>query len=160
MSAVWPSDGRRGTYARAERIGKRDASALPAGPWPHPAAPPVTRTGGTRTSWLTVAVGTVVAAVAILAVVNVGGNILAPSPSVAEAVAPMEDVYLLIGNTGGEGAFVRRTPNLDDRLRAWPEGTRLRVVGAEATVDGVPWKQVEDPAGNIGWIPAEYTSPG
>jgi hypothetical protein len=111
-----------------------------------------------------VAVGTVVTAVAVLAAVNVGGNILAPSP-VAEAVAPMEDEivrveYLLVGNTGGEGAFVRRTPNLDDRLRAWPEGTRLRVVGAQATVDGVAWKQVEDPAGNIGWIPAEYTSPG
>jgi hypothetical protein len=110
---------------------------------------------------ITVGVGAVVAAVAILAAINVFGNILAPSSPVAEAVAPVvEEEFLLVGNTGGEGAYVRRTPNLEDRLRAWPEGTRLRVLGPDTMVDGTLWKHVEDPAGNSGWIPADYTSPG
>jgi SH3-like domain-containing protein len=33
----------------------------------------------------------------------------------------------------------------------------LRVLGPDQTVNGVVWRQVEDPAGNQGWIPAQYT---
>lgn len=97
-------------------------------------------------------------AVAALAIVNVGGNVLAPSPRTAP-VAPAEVEYVVIANTGGEGAYLRTTPNLDDRLRPWPEGVRLRVIGPDASASGIRWKQVEDPAGNRGWIPAEYTRP-
>jgi hypothetical protein len=63
-----------------------------------------------------------------------------------------------VANTEGVGAFLRRTPNLEDRLRAWPDGTPLRVVGPDATIDGIQWRPVEDPAGNQGWIPAQFTT--
>ena len=111
-----------------------------------------------HTSWPTIAAAAIAVAVAVLAVVNVGGNVLAPSPRTAP-VAPAEVEYLVIANTGGEGAYLRTTPNLDDRLRPWPEGVRLRVIGPDTSANEILWKQVEDPAGNRGWIPAEYTRP-
>ena len=70
-----------------------------------------------------------------------------------------EGQFVRVGNTGGQGAFLRRTTNLDDRLRPWPDNTRLRVLGPDTTVNGTVWRQVEDPAGNRGWIPAEFTRP-
>ena len=111
-----------------------------------------------NTSWPTIVVAAIAVAVAVLAVVNVGGNVLGPSPRAQDA-APAEVEYLVVANTGGEGAYLRATPNLDDRVRAWPEGVRLKVIGPDAAAGGIQWKQVEDPAGNRGWIPAEYTRP-
>lgn len=79
------------------------------------------------------------------------------SPSAEGPTLSTDGASVRIANTGGAGAFVRRTPNLEDRLRAWPDGTPLRVVGPDATIDGLQWRPVEDPAGNQGWIPAEFT---
>jgi len=77
----------------------------------------------------------------------------------AGAAAPGQNQFVRIANTGGEGAFLRRTTNLDDRLRAWADNTRLRVLGPDTSVNGTLWRQVEDPVGNQGWIPAQYTQP-
>jgi hypothetical protein len=98
-----------------------------------------------------------------MAAINVVARVVA-SPQPSEDVAAGASVAgtpdaLLIAKTDGVGAFLRRTPNLDDRLRAWPDGTRLTVTGPDMTADGVEWKQVQDPAGNRGWIPVQYTSP-
>ncbi len=75
------------------------------------------------------------------------------------APAPAASTLVRVANTDGVGAYVRRTPSLNDRLRPWPENTALKVVGPDTTAEGVEWKQVEDPAGNRGWIPAQYTRP-
>jgi hypothetical protein len=79
--------------------------------------------------------------------------------SAGPAAAP-STVY--IGNTDRVGAYLRRTPNLDDRLRAWQDGTELQVIGPDQTANGTTWKNVQDPAGNQGWIPSQYvvTTPG
>jgi hypothetical protein len=45
-----------------------------------------------------------------------------------------------------------------DRLRAWTDGTILRVVGPDVSQNGIDWKHVQDPAGNDGWIPAQYVT--
>jgi hypothetical protein len=72
---------------------------------------------------------------------------------------PTLDYTLLafvVGNTGGEGVFIRRSPSLEDRILAWPNGTVMIPVGHERQVDGKLWENVVDPAGNEGWIPSDY----
>ena len=59
----------------------------------------------------------------------------------------------VIGNTDGAGAHVRRSAGADESLKAWPEGTEMIVVGPDVTR---LWRNVRDPDGNIGFVPAEY----
>ena len=54
---------------------------------------------------------------------------------------------------------LRATPRLADRLRAWPDGTVLIPTGQETEAEGRPWRQVVDPVGGVGWIPAGYLVP-
>lgn len=66
---------------------------------------------------------------------------------------------LRVGNTGGIGVFLRATPRLADRLRAWPDGTPMLPTGRETEAEGRRWLEVRDPSGTIGWIPAIYLVP-
>lgn len=67
---------------------------------------------------------------------------------------------ITVANTDGMGVYIRRTPDMADRIRAWPEGTRLITLGRMADdPDGVGWVEVQDPAGNRGWVPYQYTVP-
>ena len=119
------------------------------------------RTRQSRGSWLAVILVCLAVLAGALAAVNILGNLMAPRPEPAQGLAnsSREEVASVeIANTEGVGAYIRRTPDLDDRLRAWPDGTRLKVVGPDMSANGIEWKQVEDPAGNRGWIPAQYTS--
>ena len=149
---------------------------------------PIARPQGTRAEqvrprqrrgsagWLPLAATAAALVVGGFAAINVAGNLAAPAETVVPAVAqatpapnsggqptqaaPIEEQrFVRIGNTDGQGAYVRRTTNLDDRLRPWPDNTRLRVVGPDTTVNGTVWRPVEDPAGNQGWVPAQYTRP-
>lgn len=61
-----------------------------------------------------------------------------------------------VGNTGGDGAYLRHTPHLSDTWVAWRDGTKLVLTGAEADGDGQHWLQVRDPRGDVGWMPAQY----
>lgn len=95
-------------------------------------------------------------------VVEAAVPVTAPAPSEEPPVPPATATTLeavRIANTGGVGAYVRRTPRLNDRLRAWPDNTLLKIRGPDTTAEGIEWKRVEDPAGNQGWIPAQYTRP-
>jgi hypothetical protein len=74
----------------------------------------------------------------------------APSPPTVRRV--------FVADTDGEGAFVRWTPSLDDRVKAYPEGTELQVVGPEVEAEGVTWRNVRAPDGLVGWIPKQYTA--
>ncbi len=80
-------------------------------------------------------------------------------PAVSAEAPPSSTNDLRVANTGGTGVFLRRTPNMNDRVRAWADGTPLKVIGADTNVEGVDWKNVQDPAGNQGWIPVQYTTP-
>jgi hypothetical protein len=94
--------------------------------------------------------------------------ISAPAPrATAAEVAPPEPEptaevaeYVRVANTGGQGVLLRREPNTAaPRVVARAENVLLRVVGADETVDGRRWRQVEDAQGNRGWAPAEYLLP-
>ena len=78
-----------------------------------------------------------------------------PAAEVAGVSTPPQ---LFVANTGGTGVFLREAPEAEERIRAWPDGTVLKVVGDDQTVNGATWRNVEDPAGNRGWVPAQYIS--
>jgi hypothetical protein len=85
-----------------------------------------------------------------------------PSPSAApkptattEAAAKPDTVY--VGNTDGVGVYVRKTPVMSDRLRAYPDGTALSIIGDDVDGDGQHWHHVKTPDGLEGYVPAMYT---
>ena len=61
-----------------------------------------------------------------------------------------------VGNTGGDGVYIRRSPELNDRIRAWPDGTTMISVGDIVVVDYRKWQNVRDPDGNVGFVPSAY----
>ena len=63
-----------------------------------------------------------------------------------------------VGNTGGLGVFLRRTPQAADRLKAYPDNTRLVVIGPDVGAEGRTWRHVRAPDGVEGYVPAQYTS--
>ncbi|MHB1007258.1 MAG: hypothetical protein ACYC3S_16690 [Chloroflexota bacterium] len=80
-----------------------------------------------------------------------------PTPTVTPT--PSQGQSLVLGNTGGVGAWLRRTPHMNDYLIAWVDGTRMTVMGSDVQSDGLTWKNVQDPQGNKGYIPAEWLVP-
>src|SRR5205823_7985130 len=73
----------------------------------------------------------------------------------APAATTPDTVY--VGNTDGIGVFVRKTPAMSDRLRAYPDGTALTIVGDDVDGDGQHWKHIKTPDGLEGYVPAIYT---
>lgn len=76
-----------------------------------------------------------------------------PSPALTIA-APSQ--LLLVGNTDGDGVYVSRAPATSDRLRAWPDGTPMVIIGPDFQSGSEIWKKVRDPEGDEGWIPIDY----
>ena len=74
----------------------------------------------------------------------------------AAPVTTADVVY--VGNTGGIGVFLRRTPQAADRLKAYPDNTRLVVIGPDVGAEGRTWRHVRTPDGVEGYVPAQYTS--
>ena len=86
----------------------------------------------------------------------------APSPTPAGATAapappakPSNTVY--VGNTDGEGVYLRKTPVMSDRLQAYADGTALTIIGDEVDGDGQHWRHVRTPDGQEGYVPSMYT---
>lgn len=81
-------------------------------------------------------------------------------PTPAAPSSPPEDVVvpkrMLVGNTGKMGVYIRRTPHMDDKIVAWPDHTVMQATGKTAWSEERSWVQVVDPAGNRGWVPAQY----
>ena len=73
----------------------------------------------------------------------------------AAAAAALEKVW--VGNTDGEGVFVRKTPVMADRVRAYPDKTALTIVGEDVDGDGQKWHHVRTPDGVDGYVPVQYT---
>ena len=61
-----------------------------------------------------------------------------------------------VGNTDGEGVYLRNTPSMDDKQGAFPDGTEMVWLGDEANGDGHHWYKVRTPDELIGWIPTDY----
>jgi hypothetical protein len=79
-----------------------------------------------------------------------------PSSPVAPPPPPPAPSTARVGNTGGDGVYLRHTPRLTDKWAAWADNTQLTLLGAEADGDGQHWVQVRDPRGNVGWVPAQF----
>jgi hypothetical protein len=62
----------------------------------------------------------------------------------------------VVANTGGDGVFLRRTPQYGDKMAAWPDETPLEEIGPERNVNGTLWHHVRAPDGTEGYVPAEY----
>jgi len=78
-----------------------------------------------------------------------------PAPT-ASPVPTATPVALIVGKTDGDGIWIRASPPVGDKLKAWPDGTSMVVVGPDQTVMGKTWKNVRDPDGNVGWVAGEY----
>ena len=95
-----------------------------------------------------------------------------PSPAAVSTVPPLATPVpptptpvpeqaraMVVANTDGHGVYLRRGPKLDDRVRAWVEGTRMDATGAPVSGDGVEWLKVRAPDGTEGYVPSQYLSP-
>ena len=81
----------------------------------------------------------------------------APKPTdTAQPASSANTVY--VGNTDGEGVFLRNSPAMDDKNNAYPDGTALTIIGDDVTGDGQTWKHVKAPDGTEGYVPAMYTT--
>ncbi len=81
-----------------------------------------------------------------------------PTPPTGEVTAGQE--FVRVANTGGAGAFIREEPRLAARgIEAQVDGTILKVVGTDVSVESRPWRNVETARGNRGWTPAEFLVP-
>jgi hypothetical protein len=78
-----------------------------------------------------------------------------PTATTAAPAGALEKVW--VGNTDGEGVFVRKTPVMADRVRAYPDKTLLTIVGADVDGDGQKWHHVKAPDGVEGYVPVQYT---
>ncbi len=81
----------------------------------------------------------------------------APKPtSTPEAAAAPSDT-LWVGNTDGQGVYIRKTPVMADRLRAYPDGTPLTIAGEDVDGDNQHWRHVTTLDGLEGYVPSTYT---
>ena len=77
----------------------------------------------------------------------------------SEETTPTPDgveITLYVGKTDGDGVFIRRNVNTTDRIKPWPDGTEMVVVGPAVAAGGRVWRNVRDPDGNTGFVPSEY----
>lgn len=79
-----------------------------------------------------------------------------PTAAAAAAAAAVTVTTYVVGNTDGEGVFIRNTPDLEDKVKAWPDGTEMVEVGPPRSLGQTIWNNVRDPDGTVGWVPAQY----
>ena len=75
-----------------------------------------------------------------------------PVPATSTAIS----TFYQVGETDGDGVYLRESAGGDDRIKAWPDGTLMMVVGSDESVDDRLWRPVQDPDGNRGYVPVEY----
>jgi hypothetical protein len=78
-----------------------------------------------------------------------------PKPTATPEPAKSDTVW--VGNTDGQGVYLRRTPKMADRVRAYPDRTPLTIIGDDVEDDGQQWKNVRTPDGLEGFVPTIYT---
>jgi hypothetical protein len=81
-----------------------------------------------------------------------------PEPEATPTSAPViqQPDHYVVGNTGGVGVWLRRTPRMNDYLITWPDNTRMQTIGPDVEAEGRVWRNVMDPRGNRGFVPAEW----
>jgi hypothetical protein len=82
-----------------------------------------------------------------------------PVPAAEPSATPVPARYVRVANTGGLGVFLREEPGpQSQRIQpAVGEGTVLRLVGPEQTVQAQVWRLCEFESRHVqGWIAAQY----
>jgi len=77
-------------------------------------------------------------------------------PQATDTAAPSSET-VFVGNTDGQGVYLRNTPATNDRLRAYSDGTALQIIGPDVEGDGLQWHHVRAPDGAEGYVPVMYT---
>jgi hypothetical protein len=72
---------------------------------------------------------------------------------------PENTGWVVIANAGGQGVWIRSSPRVEDRMKEWPEGTRMEVTAPPFEQFGVIWIGVRAPDTFMGFVPYEYTRP-
>ena len=80
-----------------------------------------------------------------------------PTPTLSPTITltPVSTSYQ-VGNTDGDGVYLRESAGGDTRIKAWPDGTLMMVVGPDESIGDRLWRPVQDPDGNRGYVPVEY----
>ena len=81
---------------------------------------------------------------------------VAPTPAGPAPLATPASRVVVVANTDHEGVYVRRTPAMADRVRAYADGTALRTIGPDVQGEGMTWRHVAAPDGLEGYVPAQY----
>lgn len=84
------------------------------------------------------------------------GPAASPGPISGPAGAPRA---VQVADAGDFGLTLRREPAVGERIAVWPNGTALVDLGVERLADGRAWREVRDPAGNVGWVAADFLRP-
>jgi hypothetical protein len=74
----------------------------------------------------------------------------------APAAAP-KPTTVYVGNTDGQGVYIRKSPAMADRVRAYADGTALTIIGEDVEGEGQTWHHVRAPDGLEGFVPSMYT---
>ncbi|HEY3060942.1 MAG TPA: hypothetical protein VGL99_18420 [Chloroflexota bacterium] len=114
------------------------AGPTPGPPTTAPAAPPAPSPAAAKPSAAAVASPSAVA-----------------KPTATTSATALERVW--VGNTDGEGVYLRKTPVMADRIKAYPDRTPLTIVDVDVDGDGQQWHHVKAPDGVEGYVPVQYT---
>jgi hypothetical protein len=80
---------------------------------------------------------------------------VAKPTATAASSSAVEKVW--VGNTDGEGVYLRKTPVMADRIKAYPDKTVLVIIDADVDGDGQSWHHVRAPDAVEGYVPVQYT---
>jgi hypothetical protein len=86
---------------------------------------------------------------------------ITPTPETSALASPSDvprPQSVFVGNTNGEGVYLRRTPSSEYRDAPYPDGTELAIIGPETEAEGETWLHVRRPDVREGWVPQRYTT--
>ncbi len=83
--------------------------------------------------------------------------IAVPATARATATAVFVAKTFIVANTGGDGVYLRRTTNLEDRDTPYIDGTQLIQIGPDEQANGITWRHVRTTDNKTGYVPAQYT---
>ncbi len=114
----------------------------------------------------TVAATTTLAAIAVPTQAGQPTAEVAATPTVEPTAEPAPTakpttiglgVRVEVAGTGASKLSVRQNPGTSaPRLKLVPDGTQLVVVGGPESANGLTWWKVDDQAGLVGWVAADY----
>jgi len=73
---------------------------------------------------------------------------------VPPTLPPTKPVILYVC-AGGDGVYVRSEPDMEKRVKPWPDGTEMKVLAAVTNQQG-DWYYIQAPDGSRGYVPAKY----